>query len=124
MRNGGGHFVDPSERAHVYGGVEGYFLGVVASDLNGDGCPDLYVANDFQENDYLYVNNCDGTFRDSIGTATGHTSQFSMGVDAGDVNNDMRPDVFVADMLPARVDIMKTSAAAESYDLYALRIRS
>jgi len=85
-RNDGGHFTDVSEHAHIYGGVEGFGLGVVASDLNGDGCPDLYVANDFQENDFLYYNNCDGTFTESIATATGHTSRFSMGVDAADFN--------------------------------------
>src|SRR2546430_13259717 len=61
-RNDGGHFVDVSERAGLHGGATRYGLGVVASDLNGDGCPDLYIANDFQEDDFLYYNNCDGTF--------------------------------------------------------------
>jgi len=51
---------------------------VVASDLNGDGCPDLYIANDFQEDDFLYYNNCDGTFTESIATSVGHTSHASM----------------------------------------------
>src|ERR1051326_1291726 len=68
-RNDGGHFTDVSEQAGIYGGGEGFGLGVVASDLNLDGCPDLYVANDFQENDFLYFNNCDGTFTESIATA-------------------------------------------------------
>ena len=81
-------------------GVDGYGLGVVASDLNVDGCPDLYVANDFQENDYLYINNCNGTFTESIAKATGHTSRFSMGVDAADFNNDGRPDMVVAGHAP------------------------
>src|SRR5688572_16127345 len=93
FRNDGGRFTDVSEAARIYGGVEGYGLGVVASDLNLDGCPDLYVANDFQENDFLYVNNCDGTFTESIATSMGHTSRFSMGVDAADFNNDGRPDL-------------------------------
>ena len=77
-------------QAGIYDGVVGYGLGVVASDFNGDGCPDLYVANDFQENDYLYINNCNGTFTESIAKAMGHTSRFSMGVDAADFNNDGR----------------------------------
>src|SRR5207244_10578377 len=110
LRNDGGHFVDVSERAHIYGGVEGYGLGVVATDVNLDGCPDLYVANDFQENDFLYINNCDGTFTESIARAVGHTSHASMGVDAADYNNDGRPDVMVLDMLPERADVRKTSA--------------
>ena len=98
FRNDGGHFVDVSDQAHIYGGVEGYGLGVVASDLNGDGCPDLYVANDFQEDDFLYINNCDGTFTESIATAAGHSSHASMGVDAADVNGDGRQDLFVANV--------------------------
>ncbi len=121
---GGGHFVDVSEQAHIYGGAYGFGLGVVASDLNGDGCPDLYVANDFQEDDFLYLNNCDGTFTESIAKATGHTSRFSMGVDAADVNNDGRPDLMVLDMLPEQEKILKTSANAESWNVYYLRMQA
>ena len=124
FRNDGTRFIDVSERAGIYGGVEGYGLGVVASDLNLDGCPDLYVANDFQENDFLYVNNCDGTFTESITRATGHTSRFSMGVDAADFNNDGRPDLVVLDMLPEREDILKTSANAESFNLFDLKVKT
>ncbi len=121
---GGGHFVDVSDQAHIYGGVEGYGLGVVASDVNLDGCPDLYVANDFQENDFLYINNCDGTFTESIATAAGHTSHASMGVDAADFNNDGRPDLMVLDMLPEREDILKTSANADDFSIEQLKLRA
>ncbi len=124
FRNDGGHFVDVSERAGIYGGVEGYGLGIVASDLNLDGCPDLYIANDFQENDFLYVNNCDGTFTETIATATRHTSRFSMGVDAADFNNDGRPDLMVLDMLPEREEILKTSANAEGFNVFNLRLKA
>src|SRR5437763_15317929 len=117
-RNDGGHFIDVSGRAGLYGGAVRYGLGVVASDLNLDGCPDLYVANDFQEDDFVYVNNCDGTFTESGATALGHMSHASMGVDAADVNNDGRPDVVVLDMLPDQEKILKTSANAESFDVY------
>jgi enediyne biosynthesis protein E4 len=123
-RNDGGHFVDASEQAGIYGGVEGYGLGVVASDFNLDGCVDLYVANDFQENDFLYLNNCDGTFTESIAKAVGHTSRFSMGVDAADFNNDGRPDLAVLDMLPESEDMLKRSANAESYDLFNMRVQT
>jgi enediyne biosynthesis protein E4 len=123
-RNDGGHFVDVSEQAGIYGGVEGFGLGVIVSDLNGDGCPDIYVANDFQENDFLYINNCNGTFTESIAKATGHTSRFSMGVDAADFNNDGRIDLVSADMLPEREDILKTSASTESFALFNARVRA
>ena len=124
FRNDRGRFVDVSEGAHIYGGVEGYGLGVVASDLNGDGCPDLYIANDFQENDFLYFNNCDGTFTESIARAAPHTSQFSMGVDAADFNNDGRIDLVVLDMLPDREDILKTSANAEDFNIFYLKLQA
>src|SRR6266436_2606042 len=117
-RNDRGHFVDVSAAAHIYGGVEGFGLGVVVSDVNLDGCLDIYVANDFQENDFLYLNNCDGTFTESITQATGHTSRFSMGADAADFNNDGRPDIAVVDMLPDSERILKTAATAESYSLF------
>jgi hypothetical protein len=124
FRNDDGRFVDVSEKAGVYGGVEGYGLGVVASDFNVDGCMDLFVANDFQENDFLYINNCNGTFTESIASAMGHTSRFSMGVDAADYNNDGRPDLVVLDMLPAREDILKSSANAEDYNPYDLKVKA
>ena len=124
LRNDGGHFTDVSAAAHIYSGLEGFGLGVVSSDFNLDGCPDLYVANDFQENDFLYINNCDGTFTESIATATGHTSRFSMGVDAADINNDGRPDIISVDMLPQREEILKTSANAESYNIYDLKLKA
>ncbi len=124
FRNDRSHFIDVSEQAGIHGGVEGYGLGVVATDLDSDGCPDLFVANDFQENDFLYFNNCDGTFRESITTSMGHTSRFSMGVDAADFNNDGRPDLVVVDMLPEQEAILKTSANAESFNIYNLKVRA
>jgi enediyne biosynthesis protein E4 len=117
-RNDDGRFVDVSATAGIYGGVEGFGLGVVASDLNLDGCLDIYIANDFPENDFLYLNNCDGTFTESITQATGHTSRFSMGADAADFNNDGRPDIAVLDMLPDSEPILKTAATTESYELF------
>ncbi|MDH5197123.1 MAG: VCBS repeat-containing protein, partial [Gemmatimonadota bacterium] len=122
FRNDGNRFVDVSVPAGIYGGAEGYGLGVVVSDLNLDGCPDVYVSNDFDEGDFLYRNDCDGTFTESIATAMGHTSRASMGVDAADFSNDGRPDVVVLDMLPAREDILKTSANADEYSVHFQRL--
>jgi len=123
-RNDGVHFVDVSAAAGIYGGALGYGLGVVASDFDGDGCMDLYVANDFQEDDFLYHNNCNGTFTEVGGTALRHSSRSSMGVDAADINNDGRPDLITADMLPPRQDILRTSATIESYGLYARKLEA
>jgi hypothetical protein len=123
-RNDGGHFVDVSATAGIYGGAEGFGLGLVVSDVDLDGCPDVYVANDFQEQDFLYRNDCDGTFTESIARATGHTSRFSMGVDAADVDDDGRPDLVVADMLPDQEAILKSSASTEDYALAEQRIRA
>ena len=121
FRNDGGHFTDVTDQAGLHDGIDGYGLGVVASDFNGDGCPDIYVTNDFQGDDYLYINNCNGTFTESI-KAMGHTSRFSMGVDAADFNNDGRTDIISLDMLPEREDILKTSASTESFNIYNMRL--
>jgi hypothetical protein len=124
FRNDGGHFTDVTTQAGLHDGIDGYGLGVVVSDFNNDGCPDIYVTNDFQGNDFLYINNCNGTFTESITKAMGHTSRFSMGVDAADFNNDGRTDIISLDMLPEREDILKTSASTESFDLYNLRLQA
>jgi enediyne biosynthesis protein E4 len=123
-RNDGKRFTDVSAEAGIFGGIEGYGLGLVVSDLNLDGCPDVYVANDFQEQDFLYRNTCRGGFTESIATATAHSSRFSMGVDAADVNNDGLPDIVVGDMLPEQESILKTSASSESFTLFNLRVRA
>jgi len=122
FRNDGNHFTDVTAAAGIRDGIDGYGLGVVASDLNGDGCPDLYVANDFQGDDYLWMNNCNGAFTESLATSIGHTSRFSMGVDAADFNNDGRPDIMSLDMLPEREEILKTSANAENFNIYNMKL--
>src|SRR5215203_3001013 len=123
-RNDGARFTDVSAAAGIYGGVEGFGLGLVVSDFDLDGCPDVYVANDFQEQDFLYRNDCDGTFTESIARATAHTSRFAMGVDAADVDDDGRPDLVVADMLPDQEAILKTSASTEDFALAERRVRA
>lgn len=120
-RNDDSVFVDVTDQAGIYGGPTGAGLGVVSHDFDQNGCPDLYVANDFFEHDYLYYNNCDGTFTESIEQATGHVSYSSMGVDAADYNNDGRPDLAVLDMLPFKEDVLKTTEPSDDERTYRSR---
>lgn len=98
FRNDGGKFVDASEQAGIEGSPIGYGLSVSIGDMNGDGFPDLYVCNDYLEHDYLYINNQDGTFTDRLEERTSHISNFSMGSDIADINNDGSLDIMIADM--------------------------
>ncbi|SHH76749.1 Repeat domain-containing protein [Chryseolinea serpens] len=79
---------------------EGWGLGVLVNDINKDGYPDIYVANDFIANDHLYINNRNGTFTNAIGTYFKHQEHDGMGVDIADINNDGLNDVMVVDMMP------------------------
>lgn len=99
FRNDGGRFKDVSRQAGINQNPLGYGLGVTAGDLNRDGWIDIYVTNDYVEPDYMYINNGDGSFIDATKTATKHISNFGMGVDIADINNDTWPDIFVADMV-------------------------
>tara|TARA_B100000787_G_scaffold165137_1_gene148666 strand:- start:208 stop:3573 length:3366 start_codon:yes stop_codon:yes gene_type:complete len=90
-------FIDVSEEAGIK--RTGFPNGVSASDINNDGWTDLYVANDFYAPDFLFINNQDGTFTNSIDSAVNHMSYYSMGVDVADINNDGLLDVFVVDMV-------------------------
>jgi len=96
--NGLPMFVDVSQQAGI--NMEGWSLGVLVSDFNNDGYPDIYVANDFISNDLLYINQKDGTFLNDIKAYVRYQSHNSMGVNAGDLNNDGRLDLMVLDMLP------------------------
>ncbi|MEM9830204.1 MAG: VCBS repeat-containing protein [Bacteroidota bacterium] len=93
-----GVFTDVSEAAGIIGTQHSYGLGLTVGDVNQDGWDDIYVANDFYEHDYLYLNNQDGTFSESIHDATRQISFFGMGVDMADFNNDLWPDIAVVDM--------------------------
>ncbi|MEO1435296.1 MAG: VCBS repeat-containing protein, partial [Bacteroidota bacterium] len=123
FRNDNGRFTEVTEESGIYSSVLGYGLGVTVSDINLDGYPDLYIGNDFHENDYLYLNNGDGTFRDVLEEQIAHTSRFTMGTDVQDINNDGLPDIFALDMLPEDPEILKASAAEDPYDIYQFKTR-
>jgi enediyne biosynthesis protein E4 len=118
MRNDNGYFVDVSKQSGIYQSALGYGLGVVASDVNMDGWMDIYVGNDFHENDYLYINQQDGTFKEILEHSMPHTSRYTMGCDMADFNNDGFPDILSMDMLPADPQILKSSAAEDPYDVF------
>ena len=89
----GKHFTDVTKEAGINSSVIGYGLGIVASDIDLDGYPDLYIGNDFHENDYLYINQHNGTFKEELNDHIMHTSQFTMGVDIADISNDAWPEI-------------------------------
>ncbi|SFC80798.1 VCBS repeat-containing protein [Spirosoma endophyticum] len=124
LRNSGNHFDDVTENAGLNSSVLTYGLGVGVSDINGDGWPDLYISNDYGVPDYLYLNNHNGTFTDHLKTSIGHTSQFSMGNDVADVNNDARPDIMTLDMLPEDNRRQKLLMAPDNYDKFNLAVAS
>lgn len=122
LRNDNGIFNDISEQAGIYGGAMGYGLAVGIGDIDNNGCPDIYVSNDFHENDYVYYNNCDGTFREDVKGTLGHTSTFSMGNDIADFNNDGWLDIITLDMKPEDEIIRKKSAGPDPYDIYNYKL--
>ena len=117
LRNDNGKFTDVSEQAGIYGSLIGFGLGLNIGDVNDDGWYDIYVSNDFYEQDYLYINQKDGTFKDESRDWTGHLSFFSMGADVADINNDGYSDVFTTDMLPEKDERLKQVSNFESFDL-------
>jgi hypothetical protein len=121
LRNDNGKFIDISEEAGIYGGINGYGLGLAVADFNQDGYPDIYVGNDFHEDDYYYLNNGDGTFTESLKKYFGHTSRFSMGNDVADVNRDGLPDLISLDMLPEDEVPLKASEGDDNIQIQKLR---
>src|SRR6185312_14838795 len=124
FRNDGNNkFTDVSKEAGIHSSVIGYGLGIGASDINLDGYPDLYIGNDFHENDYLYINQHNGTFKEELNDYMMHTSQFTMGVDIADLNNDGYPEIVTMDMLPSDPYILKRSEGEDDYETFYLKIK-
>jgi len=122
-RNDNGRFVDVTAESGIYESILGYGLGVAIGDINWDGHPDIYISNDFHEDDYLYYNNGNGTFSEALRSSVGHTSRASMGNDLADMNNDGLLDVVVVDMMPEREDIRKSSVFADPFNIDYLKQR-
>ena len=123
-RNDQNVFKDVTTQAGIISNPLGYGLGVSVSDLNNDGWPDLYVTNDYVEEDYLYINNHDGTFTEKLKEQMGHLSNFSMGCDIADINNDGWTDVFTLDMLPEDNLRQKLLYMPDNYELYNNQIKN
>ena len=124
FRNDEGHFKDVSEESGIYGSKIGFGLGTGISDVNRDGWPDIYVANDFFERDYLYINNGNGTFTESLEEQMQEISLGSMGTDIADLNNDTWPEIFVTEMTPEDIPRYRTKAVYEDWDRYMMKVRS
>ena len=114
--NTGKRFVEATEKVGIKSNVLNFGLGVAVADFNGDHWPDLYVSNDFYEQDYLYINQKNGTFREELEKYFSYVSLSSMGNDAADINNDGYIDMFTLDMLPASNYEQKLVAGPDNYD--------
>lgn len=109
FKNDNGKFIDVSDEANIYGGGNGYGLSASIADFNNDGWEDIYVCNDFHEDDYYYINNKDGSFTESLEHSFSVSSRFSMGSDAVDINKDGYTDLITLDMLPSDEKAIKES---------------
>lgn len=111
-------YTEVTVQAGIYSSVIGYGLNVMIGDFNNDNWDDIYLSNDFHENDYYYINNRNGSFTEKNQQAFGHESRFSMGSDAGDINNDGWLDIITLDMLPPDEKVLKSSVSDDPLDIY------
>ncbi|MEX1240217.1 MAG: VCBS repeat-containing protein [Cyclobacteriaceae bacterium] len=124
--SGGGTpvFTEVSGETGIHGSGLNFGLSASVSDLNGDRYPDIYVTNDYEEQDFCYINNGDGTFNEVSKTLFGHLSKYGMGSDIADINNDGYQDVIVLDMLPEDNRRQKLLKGPDEYDRYSLAVDS
>ena len=115
-------FTDVTESAGIYSSSLGFGLGLAVSDVNNDGWADIYISNDFTENDYLYINQQDGTFTEQLEQQIAYTSRFSMGNTIDDLDNDGLTDIITTDMLPADPDIWQKSVGEDKAEVYDIKL--
>jgi hypothetical protein len=117
-----GHFEDYTSEAGIYNSSIGFGLGITLGDFNHDDWVDVFISNDFFERDYLYINNKNGGFKESLTQYFESISMGSMGADVADLDNDGRPELFVTEMLPDSLSRRKTKAIYENWDKYQLNV--
>lgn len=115
-RNDGDKFVDVTKSSGILN--YGLTLGLNIADYNNDGWSDIYVSNDFNSKDFLYINQGNGKFEDKILTYTKHTSNFGMGIDSGDINNDGFIDFMQLDMMGNTSEKQKSNMSAMNTSLF------
>ncbi len=120
LENRDGFFVPVSSEKGVYSSAIGFGLGITLSDFNGDHWPDLFISNDYFEKDYLYINQSGEGFIESSNSYFDALSMGSMGADAADLDNDLRPDIMVTEMLPETLARQKSKQVFESWDKFQL----
>ncbi len=123
-RNDGGVFTNVTLEAGIYSSFIGFGLGVTIADLDRDGWQDIFVSNDFFEKDYVYINQQNGTFKESMETLISETSMGSMGADIADLNNDGYPEIYVTEMLPESEQRYKTKTLFEDWDKYQSNLKN
>lgn len=123
FRNDDGKFIEVTEAAGIQNSALSYGLGIGVADLSGNGYPDIYVSNDYTATDYLYFNNGNGTFTDRAQIALGHISQFSMGNELADFNNDGYVDIITLDMLPEDNRRQKLLMSPDNYEKHQFMVK-
>lgn len=123
LRNDNGQFIDISKEAGIYSSAIGFGLGITLGDYNNDSWTDIFISNDFFERDYMYINDTQGGFTETLADDFGSISMGSMGADAADLDNDLLPDIMVTEMLPTTIERKRTKALFESWDKYSLAVK-
>lgn len=123
FENQNGKFTEITEKAGISSSSLSYGLGLAISDINRDGWPDIYIGNDYTIPDYLYINQKDGTFKDQILEMIDHVSNFSMGNDIADINNDGLVDIMTLDMMPEDNARQKLLLAPDNYEVFDLNVK-
>lgn len=118
------HFTDVTIESNINSSPASFGLGIGVADFNHDGWQDMYISNDYSAPDYLYINNQKGGFDNQINESIDHFSQFSMGNDVADINNDGNMDIYTLDMLPEDNHRQKLLLGADNADKFDLHVNS